>query len=172
MSHEHLGQDASPSKRLQHAINHAAHFLPAQGPIGVFIHHNTLHAFQHLPFERAVVEAAQLFHTEAFLSEAQYQNELRRGRILAEDIDAVLDVEADAAIWGRALTQRKLRRSMLMPGVRHFSPENIEWQIEEESLLDKLREDLDPEEMGKKEQRDAVEACARDANVCQQQGAA
>ena len=145
MSHEHLGQDASPSKRLQHAINHAAHFLPAQGPIGVFIHHNTLHAFQHLPFERAVVEAAQLFHTEAFLSEAQYQNELRRGRILAEDIDAVLDVEADAAIWGRALTQRKLRRAMLLPGVRHFSPENIEWQIEEESLLDTLRKDLPAE---------------------------
>lgn len=138
MSIGHEGE----AEHLQHAVNHAAHYLPAQGPIGVFIHHNTLHAFQHLPFERAVVEAAQLFKTEAFLSEEQYRQELQRGRILAEDIDAVLDAEADAAIWGRALTQRKLRRAMLLPGVRHFSPESIEWQIEEESLLDKLREDL------------------------------
>lgn len=145
MNHQLSPEKASPAGQLQYAINRAAHFLPAQGPIGVFIHHNTLHAFQHLPFERAVVEAAQLFHTEAFLSEEQYQNELRRGRILAEDIDAVLEAEADTAIWGRALTQRKLRRAMLLPGVRHFSPENIEWQIEEESLLDKLREDLPAE---------------------------
>src|SRR5882724_3009518 len=27
-------------QQLLHAVEHAAHFLPAQGPIGVFIHHN------------------------------------------------------------------------------------------------------------------------------------
>ena len=34
--------------RLAKAIEHAAHYLPAQGPISVCIHHNTLHAFEHL----------------------------------------------------------------------------------------------------------------------------
>jgi hypothetical protein len=31
--------------RLRQAVEHAAHLLPMQGPIGVFVHHNTLHAF-------------------------------------------------------------------------------------------------------------------------------
>ena len=52
-------------------IAEAAHFLPAQGPIDVFIHHNTLHAFEGERFEDAVVRAARLFDTEPFLSETR-----------------------------------------------------------------------------------------------------
>jgi len=48
-------------ERLRRAVDHVAHLLPKQGPIGVFIHHNTLHAFEHMPFEQAVMEAWQLF---------------------------------------------------------------------------------------------------------------
>lgn len=128
--------------RLQHALDHAAHLLPVQGPIGVFIHHNTLHAFQHLPFEEAVVAAARTFGTEPFLTEEHYRAELQRGRIQDEDIDAVLDAEADAEIWARTLTRRALRGVMLWPGLRHFNADNLEWQIDEGGLLERLRADL------------------------------
>ena len=34
-----------PLAHLQQAIEHGAHLLPSQGPITVFVHHNTLHAY-------------------------------------------------------------------------------------------------------------------------------
>jgi uncharacterized protein len=129
--------------RLQRSIDHAAHLLPKQGPIGVFIHHNTLHAYQHLPFEQAVIEAGRRFGAEPFMTEAQFQAARRQGRILDEDIDAALATEPDCDLWSRTLTRRSLRRLMLLNGVRYFSPQTIAWQIEEAGLLEKLREDLD-----------------------------
>ena len=71
-------------------MDHVAHLLPAPGPIGVFVHHNTLHAFQDKPFEEAVMAAAKIFKAEPFLSEETYQQDRKRGRILDEDIEAVL----------------------------------------------------------------------------------
>src|SRR5271166_6261340 len=80
-------------ERLRHAVDHMAHLLPKQGPIGVFVHHNTLHAFQDLPFEDAVIEAWHLFGAEPYMSEAAYRAQLARGRIRPQDIDDALDSE-------------------------------------------------------------------------------
>ncbi len=128
---------------LTHLLKHASHYLPAQGPIGVFIHHNTLHAFQHLPFEQAVVEAAHTFKTEPYMSEDAYQKERNRGRILDADIDDTLGREPDSEIIPGKLTRRQLRRAMLIPGVRRVNGGNIAWQIEEGNLLSAFRSDLD-----------------------------
>src|SRR5215472_12826742 len=115
--------------RLCSAVEHASHLLPRQGPIGVFVHHNTLHAFQHLRFEQAVIEASQLFGAEPYMSEAAYRAELASGRIQPVDIDAVLDSEPDALIFPR-LSRGSLRRAMIAPGVREFDAATILWRTE------------------------------------------
>lgn len=81
---------AAPEARLHAAIEHAAHILPAQGPIGVFVHHNTLHAFQHLPFHEAVAAASAAYGAEGYLSEAEYHAHFASGRITDEDLEAAL----------------------------------------------------------------------------------
>lgn len=81
------------SQQIQESIDRAAHYLPAQGPIGVFIHHNTLHAFAEEPFEKAVIHAAKVFGTEPFLTETRYREELARGRIRSCDLESVLDAD-------------------------------------------------------------------------------
>lgn len=119
--------------RLRLAVEDAAHLLPVQGPIGVFVHHNTLHAFEHLPFEEAVIHAAQLFGAEPYMSEAAYRAELSRGRIQLVDIDAVLDREPDSSIFAR-LSRGDLRRAMITPGVREFDAATITWRTEQGDL--------------------------------------
>ncbi len=136
------GQNHSaPHRReeLLHAVEHAARLLPRQGPIGVFIHHNTLHAFEHLPFERAVVEASQLFGTEPYMPEAAYRRDVARGRIDIDDINAVLESEPDAVVFP-GLMRRPLRRAMITPGVREFDGATILWRTEQGDLARDFRQ--------------------------------
>jgi uncharacterized protein YbcC (UPF0753/DUF2309 family) len=145
-SHSHSHPEAQPGIReyLRHVIDHAAHYLPTQGPIGVFVHHNTLHAFQHQEFESSVIKAANLYKAEPFLSEATYQSDRARGRILDDDIVDVLSREPDAEIIPGKLTRRQLRRALLLPGVRRVNGLDIAWQIEEGNWLEAFRSDLPP----------------------------
>ena len=124
---------------LRHAVEHAAHLLPTQGPIGVFIHHNTLHAFEHLPFEEAVVTAARTFDAEPYLSEEAFRSELGRGRIRGEDLDAVLaELGDDAPMLGGRTTRRALRRLLLVHGLREGDATSIRWRLGEEGLGSRL----------------------------------
>src|SRR6188768_1825542 len=124
----------TPADRLQETIHHLAHYLPAQGPIGVFIHHNTLHAFQHKKFEEAVTEAAQIFGTEPYMREDAYRTARRSGRILDEDVDAILAEEPDAVLLPDGLRRRELLRKLLIPGLTDVRPETVHWELEEGRL--------------------------------------
>ena len=97
MLHDSNSHDSSsPGHPLTRVIEELAHLLPAQGPISIFIHHNTLHAFEHLPFEDAVEHAAERFGCEPFLAEARYRAKLASGRILARDVDSLLKAQLGA----------------------------------------------------------------------------
>ncbi len=66
---------------LDASIEQIAHWLPAQGPIKDFIHHNTLHAVQHHPFHEGVAIAAKIFGARSYLPLEDYQAMYRQGRI-------------------------------------------------------------------------------------------
>ncbi len=133
----------SSLETLAAAIEHGAHLLPAQGPIGVFVHHNTLHHFEDLKFEEAVVKAGEIFDAEPYMQLEAYRRELDRGRIQPQDVDAILEREPNRVLLtDPGLDRQALRRAMLIPGARDIRAENVEWLIGEGDLLRRLRADI------------------------------
>src|SRR5947208_13967259 len=80
----------SPDDSLTRMIDRLPTLLPAQGPISIFIHHNPLHAFEHVPFEEAVEHAAVRLGREPYLAEPRYRDKLASGRIRPKDVEALL----------------------------------------------------------------------------------
>lgn len=130
---EHANQFDLETFDLETMVSHLSHLLPAQGPIGVFVHHNTLHAFQHMPFEDAVVAAAGVFGAEPYLQESDYRAAFERGRIRQEDLDVIIASEGHDV---------ELRQVMLQPGIRRFDPSTIHWDIDNTPLLQRWRADI------------------------------
>jgi len=139
---------AIPAAALESWIEHAAHYLPSQGPISVFVHHNTLHAFEDRPFARAVVEARTLYGAEPYLPEETFRRELARGRILPDDLSWALmeDLgdEADRLI-GFMGTRFHLRLAMLEHPLRQGTDAELRWLIAETDALRRFREETPPD---------------------------
>jgi uncharacterized protein YbcC (UPF0753/DUF2309 family) len=137
-----MSEPAGPQVTLQvlrHAIEHAAHLLPAQGPITVFIHHNTLHAFEDLRFDQAVELGARVFGCAPYLPESHYRHALSTGRIRADDLLAVLEDDLGMnAIEGiaRLASRIDLRLAMLQYPLRTGPAEELLWFV---AMTDALR---------------------------------
>ncbi len=130
---------------LRRVIEHAAHLLPAQGPITAFIHHNTLHAFEDLPFDKAVSHGARSFGCHPFLTEQQYHRELERGRILREDLTAALiDDLGDGAdeLLGFLGTRFHLRSAMLEQPFLLGPAAELRWFVAEADALRRFRPEV------------------------------
>lgn len=69
------------------ALRDATAWLPHQGPLSVFVHHNPLEAHEALPFAEALRAAADTLGAEVRLGEAEYERLLADGRIEERDLE-------------------------------------------------------------------------------------
>ncbi|QDV66778.1 hypothetical protein Poly24_04660 [Rosistilla carotiformis] len=146
-------QDASNAKasercsldRLRHAIDHAIHYLPAQGPISIFVHHNTLHSLEHLPFEEAVLVGGKRFGCQPYLTEDRYRSELQRGRISVDDLRQVLMDDLDEAadeLVASFGTRYTLQLAMLQMKLHSAPDAELKWLLAESDLLKRFQADI------------------------------
>lgn len=106
---------AHPQKRQplsfdEHEVLHdLKHYLPAQAPLKDFVHHNTLHAFQHLPFHEATRKASEMLGYKVSLSLDEYREFYRSGRIREEILCKIVTGQKGADQWpawkGKLLTR-------------------------------------------------------------------
>ena len=125
--------------------NCALKLLPAQGPISIFIHHNTLHAFEDQPFEEAVEHAAIRLRRDPYLAESRYRDKLSSGRIQAKAVHALLveqlgaSATEDVAGVGSRLD---LWRAVVLHGSPDAAGRELSWALEETETLARFRVDV------------------------------
>ncbi len=133
---------------IRHAIEHAKHYLPTQGPIAVFIHHNTLHALEHLPFDEAVLEGLRTYGSQPYWQESRYREEMARDRIQVKDLQSVLG--RDLGLSGSkeiasGTTRFDLRYNMLLHSVLTGSDAELRWLFAQSDALDRFRTGVEPQ---------------------------
>ncbi|MBL8002477.1 MAG: DUF2309 domain-containing protein [Flavobacteriales bacterium] len=93
---------------LEPTLHELRHYLPAQAPLKDFIHHNTLHAFQHRKFEEGLRRASAIFGYKVCLSIREYRDLYRKGRIDAQVLRRVIAErkgEGEVELWMRRALQ-------------------------------------------------------------------
>ncbi len=134
-------------EHLAHELDHQKHYLSNQGPIGTFIHHNTLHGLQHLPFEQAINEARAVVGGHGYLSNEEFRSAYAGGRIDDDDIADALatagtgSAEPLASVRGRVITADEVRRVHFVQGVTELPPGRLRFEADLGSVR-QLRPDL------------------------------
>jgi uncharacterized protein len=73
-----------------HVIHELKHFLPSQQALKDFIHHNSLHAFQHMKFYDAIFKASKIFGFQVHLQMPEYREMYKTGRIREDILQMVI----------------------------------------------------------------------------------
>lgn len=81
-------------------LHKLAHYLPSQFPLKDFVHHNTLHAYQHLPFHRAMKQAAEQFGYQTYLGLEEYREKYHNGKISDSALNRAIASWTDNASTG------------------------------------------------------------------------
>lgn len=119
-----------------HVLHELKHYLPAQAPLKDFVHHNTLHGFQHLKFNEAIRTASEIFGYRVSLSLTEYRNFFKTGRIkesILRRIIATKKGETEVDAW-----MEKILHGNFHKGLPRIGQLRANWKREYKIDLDSL----------------------------------
>lgn len=100
----------------EHAVLHRlTHYLPAQNPLKDFVHHNTLHAFQHKNFHEALAKATTIFGYKTYLPLQDFRNRFKKNEINESVLIWVIEREKgkeNFSIWKDKLLNQNYDESV------------------------------------------------------------
>ncbi|NGZ28478.1 MAG: DUF2309 domain-containing protein, partial [Magnetococcales bacterium] len=137
--------------RLEHLFHHLTHRLPGQAPIRDFVHHNTLHGYQHLPFEEALRQVRKETGIYGFLPLEQSRALYQKGRIIPEALreeifsrTELLAEEHLAFLDDGPLKQADIYATALIHDLSPLKPDQLAWQIHELRAGETFQADVPP----------------------------
>ena len=145
------GQDIR--QQILHLIEHLEHVLPAQAAIKDFVHHNTLHGYQHLSFPEALAQSEATSGAKGYLSSEQFRKLFAEGRITRDDLESVLNEETDLELEkvifdhsGKTICHKDIVLCTLLHSLKPVTHCQLTWQIEELEALEHFQGDLSSEQ--------------------------
>jgi hypothetical protein len=124
---------SDPRGRLGEALAQAAHWLPIQAPLEVFVHNNLLVAFQHMHFHEAMLAARRKLGVRGYFPEERYRDAFAAGRINEADLDAVFADEplSDSPLVPGFPSARSVARTVTRFSISAETPADLHWQVVE-----------------------------------------
>lgn len=137
---------------LRAAIEHLEHVLPGQFPLEDFVHHNTLHGYQHMEFPDALAATHEKTGIYGYLPEDEFRKLFKLGRITRKELAQVIsdDSQLDAgdtifSINDRIVSKLDVVLCGLVYPVKMLTACQLNWQIEELDVLQHFQEDVSDE---------------------------
>src|SRR6476646_3627177 len=91
-----MSQKHSPHFNEQHLLHELKHYLPTQGPLKDFVHHNTLHAFQDMKFYDALFKASAIFGYQTTFTLTEYRDLYAINRITPDILERLIHEQKGA----------------------------------------------------------------------------
>ena len=101
-----LTKPSIESFETEKCIANLKHYLPSQNPLKDFIHHNTLHAFQHYNFHKGLEKASKIFGYKTYLSLNEYRKLYNKNKIDHQIFESIIREKkgkANFEIWKNKL---------------------------------------------------------------------
>src|SRR5688500_13827373 len=91
-----------------HVLHELKHFLPSQQAQKDYIHHNSLHAFQHMKFYDAIFKASKIFGFQVHLQLTEYRVMYTTGRIREDVLQMVIkNKKENVSEWKEKLLNKQ-----------------------------------------------------------------
>ncbi len=135
--------------QITEALKHLDHVLPGQGPILDFVHHNTLHGYQHLSFAEALARSESLTGASGYLPENESRRFYQQGRINDSDIAAAFahysSLQAEWPVChahNKTITRKEIYQVALQVNLSAISASQLLWQTQTLGVLETIQADV------------------------------
>ncbi len=109
-------------------IQRLSHFLPTQAHIKDFVHHNTLHAVQNLPFHQGIAVAKQKYGAQDYLPLHEYRSLFEKNKITNQGIKKSLELNKNHELTEELFKVKLLSEPLMKFAVATSQPPTLRQQ--------------------------------------------